>query len=60
MLKLMATIRKLIRSGNRSSYIALPTGLLRALGWRKKQRLSVTKQGGAIVVRDARTRRRKR
>lgn len=56
----MAIVRKLIRGTNRSHYVALPAAMLRALGWRKKQRLAVTKRAGAIIVRDARTRRRKR
>ena len=48
-------IRKITRQGKRSFGITLPIELVRSLGWRERQRVSVTKKNGALVVRDAPT-----
>jgi antitoxin component of MazEF toxin-antitoxin module len=48
-------IRKLTRMGRLSLGLTLPVDLVRSLGWREKQKVTVRKQGGALVVRDART-----
>jgi antitoxin component of MazEF toxin-antitoxin module len=45
-------IRKLTKLGGHSIGVTLPIGLVRALGWREKQKVRVTKQNGALVVRD--------
>lgn len=55
----MSLIRKLTPTGGKSGYVIIPKQFLDALGWRKKQRLVVSKQKGAIVIRDAKTKKRK-
>ncbi len=51
-------IRKLTQTGRGKSYsVIIPVELVRTLGWRDKQRLMIKKMNGAIVIRDARTKR---
>ena len=52
--------RKLTRMGKQSLGLTLPIDLARSLGWREKQKVVVKKQGGALVVRDARTKQKKK
>lgn len=50
--------RKITRLGKGSLAVTLPAGLVRSLGWREKQRVVVKKKGGALVVRDQKTKKR--
>lgn len=52
--------RKITKIGKKSLGITLPINLARSLGWREKQKVVVKKKGGALVVRDARTKSRKK
>jgi hypothetical protein len=47
--------RKLTRIGKRSIGLTLPIELVRSLGWREKQNVVVKKSGGALVIRDAKS-----
>ena len=47
-------IRKLARMGKKSIGLTLPIEIVRELGWREKQRVSVKRIKGGIVVRDYR------
>lgn len=51
--------RKLTRIGKLSMGLTFPIGLVRDLGWRERQRVVVSKKNGALVVRDAKTKKRK-
>ena len=44
-------IRKLIKLGD-SIVVSLPVELLTALGWRERQKVTVKKLNGALVIRD--------
>jgi hypothetical protein len=48
-------IRKLTKSGNGSIGLTLPIEEVRALGWREKQRVSVKRIKGGLVIRDFRS-----
>lgn len=50
--------RKLTKMGNRSLGLTLPIELVRSLGWKEKQNVIVKKMGGALVVRDAKSKKR--
>ncbi|MHB1330926.1 MAG: AbrB/MazE/SpoVT family DNA-binding domain-containing protein [Minisyncoccota bacterium] len=50
-----SNVRKLTRMGAHSLGLTLPIELVEALGWREKQKVTVKKVNGALVVRDART-----
>ncbi len=52
--------RKLTRLGKGSLGVTLPMGLVKSLGWREKQKVQVKKKGGALVVRDQKTKKRKK
>jgi antitoxin component of MazEF toxin-antitoxin module len=52
--------RKLTRLGKGSLGLTLPAGMVKGLGWKAKQNVKVTKKGGALVVRDQKTKKRKR
>jgi antitoxin component of MazEF toxin-antitoxin module len=45
-------IRKLTRLGKGSLGVTIPIELTRALGWKEKQKVTVKKIKGALVVRD--------
>ena len=45
-------IRKLTKLGGKSIGLTLPIELVRELGWREKQRVTVKKVRGGFVVRD--------
>ena len=54
-------IRKLTKVGAaRSMSVVIPANIIDALGWHKKQRLLVKKVGGTVVIRDAKTKHRKK
>jgi bifunctional DNA-binding transcriptional regulator/antitoxin component of YhaV-PrlF toxin-antitoxin module len=58
--KTMKTNRKLTKSGGGRSYsIVVPHELIKDLGWRDGQKLIMKKINGAIVIRDAKTKKRK-
>lgn len=49
------SIRKLKRTGpgNSGSFeITLPIEIIRELGWREKQKLSVTRRGSSVIITD--------
>ena len=53
-------IRKLTHTGrSRSFAVVIPREMVKALGWRDRQRLLVKKISGAVVIRDAKTKKRK-
>jgi len=53
-------IRKLTQTGRGKSYsVIIPAEFVREIGWRDKQRLLIQKINGAIVIRDAKTKKRK-
>ena len=56
-----ASTRKLTRvGGGRSLAVTIPAEIVRALRLRERQRVYVKKTGGAIVIRDAKTKKRKK
>jgi antitoxin component of MazEF toxin-antitoxin module len=48
-------IRKLTKLGGKSIGLTLPIELVRELGWREKQRVTVKKVKGGFTVRDYRS-----
>jgi len=56
----MAYTRKIGAMARYTSYLTLPKALTRSLGWRQGQKVRMDKRGGAIVIRDARTRKKSR
>ncbi|MEO8065729.1 MAG: hypothetical protein ABI643_02640 [Candidatus Doudnabacteria bacterium] len=54
-------IRKLTSVGaSRSRSVVIPAAIIQALGWRTKQRLIIKKISGAVIIRDAKTKHRKK
>jgi bifunctional DNA-binding transcriptional regulator/antitoxin component of YhaV-PrlF toxin-antitoxin module len=54
------TTRKLTRNGNSSSLsVVIPAEFLRAFGWHERQRLLLTKVAGGVLVKDARSKKKK-
>jgi len=47
-----SNIRKLIRSGNKSVGLTLPIEIVRAFGWREKQKVIVKKVRGGALIKD--------
>ena len=45
-------VRKLTKIGKRSIGITLPIEIVRDLGWRERQKISVKKVKGGIMIRD--------
>lgn len=53
-------IRKLSKTGRSQSLsIIIPAEIIRALSWREHQRMLVKKISGAVVIRDAKTKKKK-
>ena len=52
-------VRKITKSGG-SLNVSLPIEMVKSLGWREKQKVQVKKKGGALVVRDMKTKHRKK
>jgi len=50
--KIKDAVRKIQRQSNGSCTLALPAEMLRALGWKDKQKLSVKLKGDTLVVLD--------
>lgn len=48
-------VRKITKVGKTSLAVTLPKELTAALGWREKQRVSVKKIKGGLVIRDFRS-----
>ncbi len=48
-------IRKLTKVGKKTIAVTIPIELVRELGWREKQRVTVKRIKGGIVVRDYRS-----
>jgi len=49
-------IRKLTKTGRGSRYVVLPKEFLDDLGWRERQKLSIERVSGGIMIRDWRKR----
>ncbi|MFY9484631.1 MAG: hypothetical protein WAP74_03350 [Patescibacteria group bacterium] len=49
--------RKLTKTKRGSTFVLLPTELVKKLGWRDRQMIAVSKKSGAIVLRDAKRKR---
>jgi bifunctional DNA-binding transcriptional regulator/antitoxin component of YhaV-PrlF toxin-antitoxin module len=47
-------IRKITRIGKTSLAVTIPIEIVRALGWREKQRVKIRRIKGGFVVRDHR------
>ncbi len=48
-----SNIRKLTKvGGNKSISMTLPIGLIRKLGWRKNQKVTVKKSGEKLIIKD--------
>ncbi len=45
-------VRKVIKNGRGSYYINIPKELMKELRWRERQKLTVRKSGGKLVVED--------
>lgn len=52
-------VRKLTKLGKKSVAVTLPIEMVKELGWREKEKVTVKKKGGALVVRNARTKKAK-
>lgn len=48
-------IRKLTKIGRKSIGLTLPIELVRELGWREKQRVTVKRIKGGVLIRDYRS-----
>jgi len=48
-------VRKLTRMGKRSIGITLPIEAVREFGWKERQKVTVTKIKGGLVIRDFRS-----
>jgi antitoxin component of MazEF toxin-antitoxin module len=46
------TVRSLTLLGGKSIGLTLPIGLVRALGWKEKQKVTVKKVKGGVVILD--------
>ncbi len=46
------TVRKLQKQTNGSTTIALPVELVRAVSWKDKQKVTVSRKGNTLVVKD--------
>jgi antitoxin component of MazEF toxin-antitoxin module len=44
--------RKLTRLGTHSAYVVIPAHILKELGWRERQKLTVKRSGKKIVIQD--------
>jgi len=49
-------IRKLTKTGRNSRYVILPKDFLEELGWRERQKLTVERVRGGILIKDWRKR----
>ncbi len=45
-------VRKLTMTGQYTYYVTIPKEFIQALGWRKKQKLSVRLSGRKIIIED--------
>lgn len=45
-------IRKLTKLGGASIGVIIPISIIRALGWKERQKVRVTKRGQTVVVED--------
>ena len=45
-------VRKLSKVGGASIAVTLPIEFVRALGWREKQKVVVSKKGKTIIIKD--------
>lgn len=45
-------VRKLIKTGSRSISVTLPIEIVRELGWKEKQKVSVKRAWGGILIKD--------
>jgi len=54
----MEHIRKIGELGKYTNYVTLPKTLVNSLGWRRKQKVSLSRVKGGVMIRDARSRKR--
>jgi bifunctional DNA-binding transcriptional regulator/antitoxin component of YhaV-PrlF toxin-antitoxin module len=47
-----APYRKLTRLGKNSFYVVVPRDVIRKLGWRERQKLTVKQRGKRVVIED--------
>jgi len=45
-------VRKISVVGNGSYYVTIPVGYIRELGWRERQKVTVTKRGKKLIIED--------
>jgi len=45
-------IRKLTKSGSGTMYVSLPKDIVGSLGWKERQKLTVKRGKGCIIIRD--------
>ena len=45
-------IRKIVKNGRGSYYVNIPKEVLRALGWKERQKVVVKKSGKKVVIAD--------
>ena len=50
-------IRKLTKVGRQSIAVTLPIEIIRKLGWKEKQKVSVKRIKGGLIIRDYRNKR---
>lgn len=48
------SVRKLTRAGKTSLSVTIPVEIIKSFGWKEKQRVSVKKIKGGVVIRDFR------
>ena len=51
----LKSVRKLTKLGGKSIGVTIPIEIVRELGWREKQRVTVKKVKGGVIVRDYRS-----
>lgn len=55
----MKAIKKITSTGGGTPYVTIPRGWLKVLDWKRKQKLELTQRGRTLVIRDARSKRRR-
>ncbi|OGE81489.1 MAG: hypothetical protein A3H72_02665 [Candidatus Doudnabacteria bacterium RIFCSPLOWO2_02_FULL_48_8] len=58
--KAKKAVQHLIRLGSRSLAIVLPPSIVRSLGWKQRQRVVAKRVARGILIKDAKTKRRKK
>ena len=45
-------VRKITKAGKYSYYVTIPKSLIKELGWRERQKVTVARKGRKIVIKD--------